>query len=377
MADFIKNKEYFLNLVSGVICGTELSPLPSDADAGLIYKLACKSNMQTVIYFADEHTHFAPAEINGKLKKSYQTSAVRETNQQMTVGDIRRDFTQKSIPFIFLKGTHLKTLYPIPEMRFMVDMDVLVKKEDVARASEILESYGFECEMNNGKDIVFVKKPFLTVELHNTLFDEGNPMSPYFLGVWDRALKADGAEYVMSESDLYIYTLAHLCEHYTNAEACFRPLTDIYLMNKKLSDRLDFDYINEELGKLDLTEFAENIRKLGYCIYEGAEKDKTLLMMENFIILGPPMKNASEANKADRSKSGRILTSLFPSLRHMKKHYTILEKMPFLLPFMWLARIFTRLFKKGSADKLKAINETGKKDYETLKEIYRRSGIKK
>ena len=42
----------------------------------------------------------------------------------------------------------------MPEMRFMVDMDILVKQEDVLRAEKLLTERGFSRKMNNGKDIV-------------------------------------------------------------------------------------------------------------------------------------------------------------------------------------------------------------------------------
>ena len=86
--------------------------------------------------------------------------------------------------------------------------------------------------MNNGKDIVLVKKPFLTIELHKMLFVEDYFMHDYFSSVWDRVEKSSDFEYKMPINDLYVYTLAHLAEHYLEAGSCFRPLMDLYLMEK-------------------------------------------------------------------------------------------------------------------------------------------------
>ena len=96
----------------------------------------------------------------------------------------------------------------------MVDMDILVKKEDVLRAEKLLTERGFSREMNNGKDIVLINPPFLTVELHNMLFIESDSRHDYFTDVWKRAVKCGEHEYKMTDNDLYIYVMAHLAEHY-------------------------------------------------------------------------------------------------------------------------------------------------------------------
>ena len=194
-------------------------------------------------------------------------------------------------------------------------------------------------------------------------------------GVWDRAEKVDGFEYKMSDNDLYVYTVAHLREHYVSAEACFRPVMDIFLLNKKYGDRLDFDYINTELSKLGLLKFAENIKRLGECMFDGAETDDTMTLMENYVVFGPPVKNAALAAKADKSKPARILSSAFPGLSHMRKLFPVLEKYPFLIVVFWFVRIFKNIFKKETREKLDAIQETGEKEYNVLHDIYRKSGI--
>ena len=95
------------------------------------------------------------------------------------------------------------------------------------------------------------KKPFLSVELHNTLFVEDYYMYDYFLSVWDKAQKISEHEFTMTDSDMYIYTMAHLAEHFTTGGACFRPTMDIYLMREKMSETLDFSYIEKEFQRVD------------------------------------------------------------------------------------------------------------------------------
>ncbi|MBQ5994745.1 MAG: nucleotidyltransferase family protein [Clostridia bacterium] len=375
MSDIFTSKSILVKAVASVLNGRE-AELPDEAvDSEAVYKLAAKNNVGTIVYFADRNKPFLDPAFAERLERSYKASVVREVNQQTQLELIKKDFSENGIEYMLLKGPHLKKLYPVPEMRFMVDMDILVHARDVEKAKELILSYGLEFKMNNGKDLVFIKEPFLTIELHNTLFVEEHESYDYFLGVWDRAEKVDGFEYKMSDNDLYVYTVAHLREHYVSAEACFRPVMDIFLLNKKYGDRLDFDYINTELSKLGLLKFAENIKRLGECMFDGAETDDTMTLMENYVVFGPPVKNAALAAKADKSKPARILSSAFPGLSHMRKLFPVLEKYPFLIVVFWFVRIFKNIFKKETREKLDAIQETGEKEYNVLHDIYRKSGI--
>ncbi len=380
MSDLAQAKEYFLNCVSAVINGGEIPAMPGEVDEKTVFSLAVRNSAQALLYFANEECRIFSDELTLKLKKSYQAAMLREMSQQAEIEKIRKEFAENGISFMLLKGSHLKALYPKPEMRFMVDMDVLVRKADVEKAREILISHGLRQSMNNGKDIVLLKEPFLTVELHNTLFMEDYYMYDYFLGVWDRAEKVSDFEYKMSDADLYIYSLAHLAEHYTTAGACFRPTMDIYLMNKKvnvLNTQEAREYISAELEKLELNSFEENIKKVGLHIFEDGQLDGNTELMEKYIVFGPPVKHAAQAAKANKSKSSRIISALFPGLRHMKNIYPILEKLPFLLPFMWIARILKNLFNKNAKTRLESIESTDISDYKVLENIYISSGLKK
>ncbi len=384
MQDKILTKKYFLEMVSASIQGLPIPVCPEDVDCNLLYKLCDRNTVQNILYLAKQNdntnTNITLALENScQLHKTYMASLAREATQQEEIAYIREAFTNENIEFMFLKGTHLKSLYPLSEMRFMVDMDILVKEKDMDKAGNIILSRGFTQKMNNGKDIVLIKWPFLTIELHKMLFVEDYFMHDYFCGVWERAEKVTENEYKMSLNDLYVYTLAHLAEHYLEAGSCFRPLMDLYLMERKYSE-LDFDYINEQFKILGIDKFAEKIRQLYKCAFDGGEYNDDLITMENYIIFGAPVKNANEVSKIVRthkSKSQRFVESAFPNLKHMKLRYPILEKVPFLLPIFWIVRFFEFVFiKKGNLEqKQSTISTIDNKSQDIMKEIFEKSGL--
>ena len=380
MQDKQLTKKYFLDMVGASIKGLPVPLCPADVDTQLLYKLSVKNTVQGILYLAVQEGKISlSAEITESLRKTYMATLAREASQQEEIEYIRNKFSEENVDFMFLKGTHLKSLYPVPEMRFMVDMDILVKEKDMNRGGRIILERGFVQEMNNGKDIVLVKKPFLTIELHKSLFVEDYFMYDYFSTVWERTQSIGSCEYKMSENDLYVYTLAHLAEHYLEAGSCFRPLMDLYLMERTHSN-LDFDYINRQFKELGIDKFAENIRNLYKCAFDGEEYNENLIVMEKYIVYGPPIKNAGEASRAslnEKSKSKRIINALFPPLKHMKLRYPILEKLPFLLPVFWIVRMVDFLVNKGknANEKYQNISNVDEKSINVMKEIFKKSGF--
>lgn len=381
MQEQMVTKKYFLDMVSSSIKGLPVPHCPDEVDTAGLYKLSARNAVQGILYLAVKSgTITLSADTEAKLQKSYMAILAREASQQEEIEYIRETFSQENIEFMFLKGTHLKSLYPTPQMRFMVDMDILVKEKSMDRGGRLILARGFTQEMNNGKDIVLIKRPFLTIELHKMLFVEDYFMHDYFKGVWDRVELVNDYEYKMPINDLYVYTLAHLAEHYLEAGSCFRPLMDLFLMEKKYGKTLDFDYINEQFKKLGIENFAVKIRQLYKCAFDNAEYNDDLITMENYIVFGAPVNNASEvANVArtSKSKSQRLLNLLFPCLRHMKLRYSILEKLPFLLPVFWIVRIFEFILKKNDeiTARKERISNVDSESIDIMKDIFEKSGL--
>lgn len=381
MQNIMQTKEYFLSVVSAALNGKSVPPKPENVDVADIYRLSVRNAVQGLFYLAffpikDD----IPVAVFARLEKAYQLECMRETAQQAFLANLRADFTAAGIDFMLLKGTHLKSLYPQPEMRFMVDMDVLVPDNSIEKAKKILRKKGLEIDFDNGKDIVYVKKPVITVELHRSLFQETYFMYPYFSAAWERTEKANGTEYKMPANDLYVYTLSHLAEHYTEAGSCFRPMMDLFLMEKVYGETLDFDYIDRQFAEIGILDFARNARRLTKAMFDGAVHDDTLLLMENYIVLGPPVQNAAEASMAatsQQSKTGRIFETLFPDYRHMALKYPILKKLPILLPFLWLVRIFQYTFTKDKriVKKREQMKNVDKQSVDTMQQIFKKSGL--
>lgn len=381
MTDIMETKKYFLQMVASIINEQPIPACPASINLSQLYKLASQNAVLSFLFLAAKNGGITlPEAIENSLKNTYMTNLVRDVSQAEEREYIRQKFSEEDIDFMFLKGSHLKELYPFPEIRYMVDMDVLVHEKDLKKGRKILLERGFSQYKDNGKDIIFTKKPCLTIELHQMLFVEDYFMHDYFVDVWERAENINKHEYKMSYNDLYVYTLAHLAEHYLEAGSCFRPTMDLFLMEKKLGEKLDFSYINEQFEKIGIEKFAHKLRKLYNCMFADCEYDDDLLTMENYIVLGAPVRNAEEAAKAaaaQKTKSQRMVETAFPKLSRMEVRYPILKKLPFLLPIFWIIRIIHYIFTKDATitRKRQQLKNSDQKSTDIMRKIFDRSGL--
>lgn len=381
MSEIMATKAYFLKLVGASICNLPIPPCPDEVNKGNLYQLAVRNAVQSILYLAvkDGKIEFPQALIK-KLEHSYMAALMREASQSVEIDFIREKFSNEALDFMLLKGTHLKALYPVPEMRFMVDMDILMHEKNLPAARDIVLSRGFNLKLNSAKDIILIKEPCLTIELHKMLFVEDYFMHDYFCGVWERAEKAGNSEYKMSLNDLYVYTLAHLAEHYLTAGSCFRPMMDLYLMEKSYGEELDFEYIRKQFEILGIEKFADNIRALCKCMFDNGEYDENLTLMENYIVLGAPVKNAEAAANAATTKKSKLnvlWSTAFPSYKHMKLRYPLLVKLPILLPIFWVIRIIQYAFTKDEklSQKRDGLKNVDAESSAVMKQIFEKSGL--
>ncbi len=377
----MKTKEYFLKMVASIICEQPIPSYSKNVDIKQLYRLCSKNAVQGFLYLAVKNGNIAVDESFEKtLRDTYMLNLMRDTMQDDEREFIRKRFSEENIDFIFLKGSHLKALYPVPEIRYMVDMDVLIHEKDMEIGSKILLDSGFTQYLDNVKDVIFTKKPGITVELHKMLFIDDYFMHEHFLDVWEKAEQTSKHEYKMSNNDLYVYTLAHLAEHYLDGGSCFRPTMDLFLMERKLGDKLDFAYINKQFKTIGIDKFAEKIRQLYNCMFADGEYNDDLTTMENYIVLGAPVKDVATVAKvasSKQSKTSRIIGTLFPKYTHMVARYPLLKKLPFLLPFFWLKRIFRLLFTKneGMIKKRKNLINTDSDSVDIMRDIFEKSGF--
>lgn len=345
------NFGYLIKLLSAAVNET-LSPEPGDGvDFDLVYKSAKLHSVVNTSFYAVEKLKNKPEkELYKKWMNERNMSVHRNMIQAAEYGELTDAFRENKIDFLPVKGFPLCELYPRPDYRYMSDIDILVRKEDLKKADALIKNMGYMPRLvGTVHHDEFVKPPFTTVELHHELMNMDSPLLySYYADIFDRCRKVDSFEYRMSDEDFYIYTLVHTYKHFSVGGTGIRSVMDIYLMNKKRLPRLNSAYIEGELKKIRLWDFNKMIVSIGEKWFSSGDVDN--FSKEELYIISSgtygTFYNSVKNRKGGKKGAGFLVSRLFPSSNWMKDHYHVLRKCPFLLPVMYVYRIFKGVFVK-------------------------------
>jgi len=167
-----------------------------------------------------------PPHISGKLAKSAQIQKMRNINYLSEIDKINILFTEEGINLILLKGAALlKTVYSKDiAVRPMNDVDILVKKEDVEKAHDLLIKSDYQMGeeeldksfyMKNHFHISYTKNGniFTTIELHWDLFHMFSPTNFDIEDLWEDVVHLENGVLTFSPENLLIYLALHLAGH--------------------------------------------------------------------------------------------------------------------------------------------------------------------
>ncbi len=260
-------------------------------------------------------------------------------------------FEEEKIWYMPLKGVFLKNWYPKSGMRQMSDNDILCDATKVDDIRDILEALGYTCErFGKGVHDIYKKKPVCHFEIHRSLFSDlhEGPLFPYYKDIKDHLIKTDDCEYGyhFRDEDYYIYMLAHEYKHFSGGGTGVRSLVDTYIILQHFQDSYDWDYIAEELEKLELTEFERNCRELSEKIFARETlSDEEQEYLNYFIYSGTYGTLENSLEKAldkygNGSKLRFVLFRIFPPPRLLRGAAPWVVKSPLLIPAAWCYRLF-------------------------------------
>jgi len=186
----------------------------------LIYRRLKKRNVPSV-----------PDKFKKAVKRDYLSTLAFNLWLLDELNKLLKNFRVKGIKAIVLKGAFLaEKVYPDPGLRPMTDLDLLVRREEMASAHTVLETGGFQAidqrrshfpppftAYLNSLDYRRPGRTFPSIHLHWHLVNSGTP-APMFTEkvnmdkVWKEAveIKMDGID-VLTLSPHHM--LLHLCEH--------------------------------------------------------------------------------------------------------------------------------------------------------------------
>lgn len=349
---------------------------------GRIYYIAKKHNLVSIMAQAMEKLGF---ESDSDIWKRW----LKEKNQliyKSVLMDVEREaiqdfFEKNNIWYMLLKGMVIRKYYPAPELREMADNDILFDNKYSKEVYDFMTARGYKSDdYNKGYHDEYLKPPAYNFEMHRQLVSskERPKWYEYYKDVKSILINdANGKnQFYFSDNDFYVYFIVHTYKHFLNSGMGLRTVLDVYLYVSNLQEKLDFDYIEEQLKKLDAYDFEQTFRSIAFKMFDENLEDRkwwdlfdvkeqemlsyvldagTYGNLENSVAHKMGYTKGEKKKTSDKAKY--IFRRLFPSMDTIEEFFPFFYKHKWAIPFLYIYRIgkipFTR--RKKVAGELKEV----------------------
>lgn len=291
-------------------------------------------------------------EISDKFRKHTMVAVRRYMLLQNALLQLCAAFEKAQTPFIPLKGSVLRDVYPESWMRTSGDIDFFVHEEDLQTLHTLLtETLQYKHNGQWGTEITYISPTGVHFELHYGILEEcENPDTEGVLKtVWDVVTPAPGCKFqmVMPDAFFYFHHMAHMGKHFLEGGCGIRPVMDIWVLQNRMSH--DREQRNALLETGGLLGFAREMENLSSTWFLQAAADANTRQLERYLLDGGVYGTVENKVKVQQGKQGGrfqyILSRIFVPYSTMKNIYPVLQRHKWLLPVMevwrWLRAAFT------------------------------------
>ena len=357
-----KVSEYLLELLRCALNDAMPDEKPENVAWENVFLMAKKHSVISLSFHAVQKLKNGP---EPELMKKWSTRNAKLlaqcVNQETEYCALTTCFEEHEIPFLPLKGSVIRDLFPMPHLREMSDIDILVPVDKIQEACALAQSMDYHILSTVSHHVELQKPPYMDLELHTGLIAPTYEYYEYYKDPWEKAYLQKGKFwYAMKNEDVYLYLLTHSAKHYYFSGTGIRSVIDIYLFNRAYRSSMDREYIAQELKKLNLEAFAKQMEALSEYWFSGRkwEASADVEEMQSYILASATygtksnrdlneLRSYMQKGKSERgAKAAMFLHMVFLPCDEMRLMFPVLKKCPVLLPFCWVVRWFRILFTK-------------------------------
>lgn len=369
-----EEQAFFLTVLRHHLDG-EPTAAPTDLDFTALYEEAAKQQLAAVLY--RECKDFIPQPIGEKFRRAEAVAMQSFANRQKILAEIDRTFADANLPYTPIKGALLSSDYPVPFLRTMGDVDLLLFG-DRKCAHQVLTERGFTRKEPVGKNEWVYLKNGTEIELHTDLLYPARFNPPALVSYFQKAdhYRQNGN---LDASFHFLFVLAHLRKHFVNTGVGFRPFYDVAVLIKNRDD-LNWDFIRRESEMLGLLTFAERVffccrewfgTDLPFAVSPPPDPDFCTQAADKIFADGifgyqnPDHRTVALANRIRMTRFpliGKIrlaIARIFPSYRTLcsATPYAFLIGKPYLLPIGWFYHFYRGIFHHSASENRHLVTE--------------------
>lgn len=380
--------DYLAELVHAQLEDRKPQAIPQGIAIEEITDIARRNHMEYLLLGALLRLDNLPESCVGELRQRVMKSLMRSMAQVSEFSELEKCFEDAGIKNQAMKGARMRVLYPMPQLREMSDVDVLVDADCMKQATQLMTEKGYALAQSIKHHDIYKKPPFMVVEVHRAMYDKTVDGGQYkYFSNFSKAVLRDGMKYTydFNREDFYIYMMAHMAKHFYTMGCGIRNLVDIYVYREKYAESLDKAYIKEELKKCGILEFTNHMEKLTSIWLKGEKSSKFYDDLFQYMldsgIYGKDENGIwnkfSEKKMHDKDATPRQLKRwyYFPPLSYMSELYPWLDGHSYLLPVAWGIRAWRGVFMNKGARKRKMLHEIDSDKVKTYQTIYQNMAL--
>ena len=343
-----KKELALIDVLREILCADYTAQFSLDGEeAETLYRLARHMDVAHILAFVSKKRGMLQrgTPIGDSLFREQMLALFRYEGLAHEIARLRELLETAGIAFVLLKGARIRAYYPEPFLRTSCDIDILVREEELERASAIIaENLGYHAkEKRDYHDISLYAPSGVHLELHFSICENMPQQDQLLSRVWEftRPVREGSFEREMTAEYFLFHHLAHMAYHFLSGGCGVRPFMDYYLLARDMPyEREVFLSYCKETGLLS---FCNAVEETVACWFDGAPESEASLALAAYIFRGGVYghienKVAVERQK-HKSKLSYLFHRIFMPLSLMRLRHPVLVRHAYLLPVFWIWRI--------------------------------------
>lgn len=364
---------YLVHLLNCALTDKQPEPLPNELSLEKVFLYGKYHEVANLAFLAVEKLTNVENNLFNKWKTYYYSCIKRDIEQEEVLQEVLTALHSQGVKTLQVQGTVVKKLYPSSDLRTMTDIDLIVEKDNLQKASNILQGLGFALEEENSEEWSGTNQLGILLELHTDFFysvrtfQNGIRCASALNNAFKYATDKTSLNCYVDNTTLYLFNLLHCLKHYLSGGAGIRRILDLYILSEKFKNSLNKEYIGEVLENSKLKKAAERLTLLAYNWFGDKVAEVDISKTEEIVFIS---KNHGDRSVLVKRKLARkkvqgkkfiklryIFSRIFISKQMCYAYYPFCKKHKYPTFLCWIHRLIVLPFSKKKKGILKEIKD--------------------
>lgn len=348
---------FLISMLSLAVAGQKTT-VYVPADWTSVLKCARKHGIEALVYEGIQKTsglwESIPGEVQGVLMQAYMQATCRDMQQEYIKQQLDQKLTEACVPHVFLKGAVLKYDYPIPALRTMSDLDILVYTKDLGKINKVALQLKGIAEIGDGNHKNFVFPGRVTVEFHPNLLHHATPIGTQINPGWQYVKDTPNVFCKeLTEEGFYLHTICHIAEHFVSGGVGVRFVLDVWVCRHLRKKPINRAFVETELTRFGLLDFAQKLEQLADAWFGEGVMTPVLEELGEYILTSGSYGTSERAMlnsisfTSNGSRFSALMKKAFYPKAELEDRFPWCKGKPYLLPAAWCTRAFRAITKHG------------------------------